>query len=171
MTRRHRYPLRSLVLDDVKAVAGLILSAGPLFLDGLLPVLFYSFAALTVLFAVFAAKTAIRHTTVIELSPAGISDQGPLGKSIGWEDVEGVELRYYSTRRDRERGWMMLRVRGQSSGRPSEVSLESSIDGFEAIATEVAYRASQRGVQFSPATRTNFEALGIALEPMMRAPV
>ncbi len=168
---RYRYPLRSLILDDVKAVAGLILTGGPLFLSGVLPVLVYIFAGLTVLFAVFAAKTAIRHMTAIELSPAGLSDQGPLGKSIGWEELEGVELRYYSTRRDRERGWMTLRVKGgSSSGRLSEVSLDSSIDGFEAIATQVARQAAWRGVSFSPATRTNFEALGIALDPMTRAP-
>lgn len=168
---RHRYPVRSLILDDVKAATGLILCGGPLFLGGLLPVLAYIFAGLTVLFAVFAAKTAIRHMTVIELSPAGISDQGPLGKSIGWEELEGVELRYYSTRRDRERGWMMLRLKGRSSsGLLSEVTLESSIDGFEAIATQVARRAAWRGIRFSPATRTNFEALGIALDPLTRAP-
>lgn len=167
---RYSYPLRSLIVDDVKALVGLILCGGPLFLSGLSPVLVYIFAGLTVLFAVFAVKTAIRHTTVIELSPAGLHDQGPLGKGIGWEELEGVELRYYSTRRDRERGWMTLRLKGQSSGRISELALESSIDGFEAIATQVARQALRRGVPFSPATRLNFEALGIALDPMTRAP-
>jgi len=163
MTMRYSYPLRSLVVDDMKAVAGLILCGGPLFLSGLSPVLVYIFGGLTVLFAVFAAKSAIRHMTVIELSPAGISDQGPLRKGIRWEELEGVELRYYSTRRDRERGWMTLRLTGRSDGRLSELSLESTIDEFEAIATQAARQAQRRGLSFSPATRTNFEALGITI--------
>lgn len=162
---RYGYPLRNLIADDIKAGVGLALCGGPLFLSGLSPVLVYIFAGLTALFAVFAAKTAIRHTTAIELSAAGIRDQGPLGHGISWEELEGVELRYYSTRRDRERGWMTLRLKGPRTS----IALESTIDGFEEIATQAARVAGYRGVDLSPATRTNFEALGIALPPP-RAP-
>ena len=44
---RFRYPLRTLLLDDAKAVAGLAISAGPLFLDDLLRFWLYIFLLLT----------------------------------------------------------------------------------------------------------------------------
>ena len=154
---RFRYPLRTLILDDAKAVIGLIICAGPLFLDDLLRFWLYVFSVLTVLFLVFAIRTAIRHTRVLELSEEGIRMCGFRARGFDWEELESVQLRYYSTRRDHERGWMSLKL----SGGGSSVAVDSSIVGFEDIAQHVAAAARRREVDLSPGTWENFGAMGI----------
>lgn len=156
---RHRYPQRALAADDVKAAAGLAVSVGPLFVDDLSRTALYVFSVLAVLFGIFALRTAIRHTRVIELSGDGIRMLGVGARGFGWEELDGVQLRYYSTRRDREKGWMSLKLRG--AGR--RIVVESSILGFEEIARRTAEEAARRDVEIGPASRTNFEAMGIRI--------
>ena len=154
---RFRYPLRTLLLDDAKAVAGLAISVGPLFLDDLLRFWLYIFLLLTGLFLVFTIQTVTRHTRRLELSEAGIQMRGFRARGFNWEELEGVQLRYYSTRRDHERGWMSLKL----SGGGSSVVVDSSISGFEHIAQRVAAAAQRSEVELSPGTWENFGAIGI----------
>ena len=154
---RHRYPLRSLIWDDLKVAAGLVLVGGPLFLRDLSSVLTYIFSALAALFLVFAARTVVRHLTVVELSDVGIRLAGAFVTPVGWDDLRALRLRYYSTRRDRERGWMQLRIKGPSR----TISIDSSIEGFDVIAERSALEAERRGIAISPLTRTNLGAIGI----------
>ena len=155
--KQHRYPFRALIVDDVKAAVGLIICAGPLLLDDLSHFWLYVFSVLTALFVVFAIRTAIRHTRVIELSDKGVRTRGFMPTGFDWEEVERIQLRYYSTRRDQERGWMSLKL-----GAPgSTVVIDSSITGFEDIARQVAAVALYRQIDLSPASRDNFDAMGI----------
>ena len=154
---RFRYPLRTLLLDDAKAVIGLTISAGPLFLDDLLPFWLYIFSLLTALFLVFTIRTATRHTQRLELSEEGIQMRGFRARGFNWEELESVQLRYYSTRRDHERGWMSLKL----SGGGSSVAVDSSIAGFEDIAQHVAAAARRSEVDLSPGAWENFGAMGI----------
>jgi len=153
----YRYATRSLLADDVKAALGLTISIGPLFLDDLSRVALYVFSVLALLFGIFAIRTAARHTRVIELSDTGIRARGLFARGFGWEELKRVQLRYYSTRRDRERGWMSLKV---SDGR-STIVIDSSIYGFQDIAGRIALEARRRDVEFSPLTQTNLAAMGI----------
>ncbi len=155
--KQYRYARSSLLADDAKAVAGLTFSIVPLFLDDLSRVALYVFSVLALLFGFFAIRTAIRHTRVIELSDTGIRARGAFARGLGWEELETVQLRYYSTRRDRECGWMSLKV----SGGRTTVVVDSSIYGFETIARRVAAEARQREIEISPLTQTNFAAMGI----------
>lgn len=157
MNGDYRYSFRALAGDDIKAGIGLIISVGPLFLDDLSRVALYVFSVLAVLFGFFALRTAIRHTRVIELSDKGIRARGAFARELGWEELERVQLRYYSTRRDHERGWMSLKL----SGGGSTVVVESSISGFKDIARRVLAEARQRDAEISPLSMTNFEAMGI----------
>ena len=154
---RHRYPLRSLLRNDVKTVLGLAVSVTPLFIDGVSAIIFYIFLALTLLFLIFGLRTVLRHTTVIEVSDMGVRDSGPLGATIAWEDMRDARLRYYSTRRDRENGWMDLRLRRGSRS----MRIESTIDGFEHIVERATHFASHHGVELSASTRVNLKAMGI----------
>lgn len=157
--KRYRYPTRALVIDDAKAAVGLIICAGPLFLDDLSRFWLYVFSVLTALFVVFAIRTAIRHTRVIELSDKGVRTRGLMATGFDWEEVERIQLRYYSTRRDHERGWMSLKL----SSPGSSVVIDSSIAGFEDIARQVADVARYRQIDLSPASRENFDAMGISI--------
>lgn len=155
---RHRYPLQTLLKDDVKAALGLGVSATPLFFVGSISVIiFFIFFALTLLFLVFGLRTALRHMTVIEISDVGVQNSGPLGATIAWEDLRDVKLRYYSTRRDRERGWMDLRLKG----RRHTLRIESAIEGFEHIVRRTTDFAPHHGIELSAPTRANLKAMGL----------
>lgn len=155
---RHRYPLAALLKDDVKAVLGLAVSATPLFfVGGISAIIFYIFLVLTILFLVYGLRMAIRHTTVIEVSDMGVRASGPLGTTIVWEDLRDVQLRYYSTRRDRERGWMDLRLKGPRR----TLRIESAIEGFEHIVRRTTEFAPDNGIDLSAPTRANLKAMGL----------
>lgn len=154
---RHRYPFSALVKDYVKAGLGLAVSATPLFIDGVSAIIFYIFLALTLLLLVFGARTVLRHITLISVSETGVRADGPLGASVDWTDLRELRLRYYSTRRDRERGWMDLRLKGRNR----TLRIESTIGGFEHIVRTATERAERRGLELGALTRTNLRAMGI----------
>lgn len=162
---RHRYPLPALLKDDVKAVLGLAVTTTPLIIGDLSVIVFYIFLVLTLLFLVFGLRLVVRHTTVIEVSDMGVRAGGPLGMTIAWEDLRDVRLRYYSTRRDRERGWMDLRLKG----RRRTLRIESAIEGFEHIVRRTTDFATGHGIDLSAATRVNLESMGL-VEPQTQPP-
>ena len=79
---RHRYPLKALLKDDVKAVLGLAVTTTPLFIGDIAVIVFYIFLVLTLLFLVFGLRVAVRHATVIEVSDMGVRAGGPLGMTL-----------------------------------------------------------------------------------------
>lgn len=154
---RHRYPAGALAGDHVRAGLGITITGAPLpWLTGS-PIAFAVLAGLTLAFAVFAVATALRHLTVVELSDVDISTSGPRRVTLRWTDLDRLNLRFFSTRRDRERGWMQLRL---GTGKRT-VRLESSIDGFDRIVARALAAARANGVSLDRPTRLNLEALGI----------
>ena len=156
----HRYTAAALTPDYIRAGAGFVLTAGPLALVDPTPTLAYVLGALAALFVLFAARTAIRHTTTIQLTDTAIRALGPFGGVIEWAELSRVELRYYSTRRDRAKGWMQLRLRGGRRG----LRLDSSVDGFASVAGRVAEEARARGLGLDHSTLENLAALGGGLD-------
>ena len=152
--KRHAYPFAALLKDDIKAAVGLVVLAIPLFVGGVPTVVFYVFLGAALLFLIYGVRTILRHMTVIEVSEGGIRDSGPFGATISWEDMRSVKLRYYSTRRDRERGWMDLRLKG----RGRTLRIESAIEGFESIVRRATDAAPLHGIELSAATRANLKS-------------
>ena len=159
---RYRYPPGPLLGDYARATAGLVLTGLPPLLLPLSPWVALPLVVAAGLFVLFAARTAQRHVTVIEMDDNGIHARGPLGGSIPWEHLAQVRLNYYSTRRDRGLGWMQLRLKGTGAG--ETVRLESTLDGFDEIAERVAGVARKRGIGMTDTTVSNFLALGIDAE-------
>ena len=140
---RYRYPPGPLLGDYARATAGLVLTGLPPLLLPLSPWVGLPLAVAAGLFVLFAARTAQRHVTIIEMDDNGIHARGPLGGSIPWDHLSQVRLNYYSTRRDRGLGWMQLRLKGTGAG--ETVRIESTLDGFDEIAERVAGVARQKG--------------------------
>ena len=159
---RYRYPPGPLLGDYARATAGLALTGLPPLLLHLSPWVVVPLAVAAGVFVLFAARTAQRHVTVIEMDDNGIHARGPLGGSIPWEHLAHVRLNYYSTRRDRGLGWMQLRLKGTGAG--ETVRIESTLDGFDEIAERVAGVARKRGIGMTDTTVSNFLALGIDAE-------
>lgn len=167
MSETLRYPLRALRADYLRAGSGLALSLGPALAIPLTSPAMYVLLPAATLFLAFGLRTWQRHISRLEVDPAGISLFSPRRVSLPWNRVQAVKLSYYSTRADRTGGWMQLTLKGedpQREGRLCTLRLDSSLDGFEQVARLAAAAAAANGLALPESTRTNFGALGIALD-------
>ncbi|HUT50795.1 MAG TPA: hypothetical protein VM325_15765 [Alphaproteobacteria bacterium] len=163
--RRYRYPWSELRGDYLRAGFGIALTGLPFIATwgelyaGLI------LGALMGLFAFFGLRTALRQSSVYEVGDDAIARNGwsILGArraSLAWREVERVKLAFYSTRRDRSKGWMHLTITG---GRHT-LGIDSILEGFDDIAARGAAAAAANGVAMSDATLRNFAALGLIIE-------
>jgi hypothetical protein len=151
------YPTSAMFGDYVRAVAGFFLSSGIL---ATMPAGIVGEAVLggfAVLFAVFGARTALRHGTRLEMTEAALRASGLLRVSISWRELNRMKLAYYSTRRDGRDGWMQLELRSGWS----TLRVDSRIEGFAELVGASANAATRRGLLLDPATSANLQALGI----------
>lgn len=153
----HTYPRPALVGDYVRAGAGLALTALPLAFVPMHWVLAVLFAGAALLFSLFLTMTVQKHLTVVETDEEGIVSRGPAETSIPWSELSRLKLTYYSTRRDRQDGWMTLVLKG----RGRKISLESSLSAFDTVAERAHRAAEARGLALSSATHENLMALGV----------
>ena len=156
-----RYTPRALAGDYVRAGIGVALTGGPLVVVPTDSAATWVLGALAVLFGAFAGRTGLRHASRIELGDERISLFGPGQVSFAWGDLVAVKLSYYATASDRQGGWMQLTLRGAGS-RP--IRIDSTLDGFADVARRAARAVVENGLQISPASASNFQALGIAVE-------
>lgn len=157
-----RYPPAALIGDYARAVAGLVLTALPLSLLplGLLrisPWVTWPLGACALLFALFGARTAQRQFTRVTVDEEGLRSDGPFGAALRWDELSGLKLRYYATRRGRDDGWMQGALRGPRG----TVRLDSALEGFDAVIERAAAAARRNGVTLTPVTEDNLLALGI----------
>jgi hypothetical protein len=163
-----RYPGRSLTGDYLRGGIGLVI-AGAMW--AALPAADYVhviFGGLTLLFALFTIRTAWRQLLRFELLPEGLVQVWPRRRVLLWDRLDGLRLRYYSTRRNREGGWMTLTMRAGDV----RMTFESTLDGFDAMVQRAALAAQQRNIPLDDPTRANLGALGIAgYDPLPAPPV
>jgi hypothetical protein len=152
-----RYSWRALLPDYAGGGIGLALLLGPLaFAHPAAPVA-WVLAAATALFLVYFGRTVCRHLTHIELDETGIRVRGPLGAALRWEELRSLRLDYYSTRSDREGGWMQLRLRDARR----TIRIDSELEGFVELVRAAVLEARRRGADLDEATRANLGVLGL----------
>jgi hypothetical protein len=151
----HRYPIGALAGDYGRAGIGLLLTAGPLLLADPTPPVAYVLAAFACLFLVYGARTVRRQIGAIVITDDGLVSSGLWSEEIRWNDVRKVQLKFFSTRRDRANGWMQLVVAG--GGR--RLTIDSGIDGFGVLARRAAQEAERRELQLNEDTIGNLNAL------------
>jgi hypothetical protein len=144
--------------DYARAGAGLVLTGGPLALVPTAPAVAWVLAAMALLFALFALRTAARHVGPVTCDERAVTIGGPLGGAVPWDDVTMVGLAFFATRRDRRRGWMQLKLKGR---RGRAVTIDSTIENFDAIVDRAAKAARANGVALGDTTRANLEAMGL----------
>ncbi len=156
----YRYPTSSLAADYGRAAIAIPLAAIlPFFTDS--PIAFTIIAMLALIFGVFGVSVLMKQLTAVTLSEDGVSTSGPRPATVRWQEIDRIDLRYFSTRRDREKGWMQLRL----GGRDQSVCVDSTLEGFIDIARAAAEAAGVYGVTLSPVTEENFRAIGIEPPP------
>ena len=155
---RHRYPARAVLLDYLYSGGGLLFTLGPLAGAALTGPAAWFFGALAALFAVYGARTVLRHRTRLRVGADGVAVEGLLRRHLPWEGLTRCTLGYYSTRRNREGGWMQLTLKA----RRRSLRIDSQIEGFEPIVRRAARAAAGRGIVLDRTTAENLRALGIS---------
>lgn len=155
----HGYPLRALAFDYAGATAGLGFSAGLLVLVRLAAPVAWVLAGSSALFLVYFGRTVCRQLTRIELDENGIRVVGPAviasGAAIRWDDLRALRLDYFSTRADREGGWMQLKL----ADAQRTIRIDSDLEGFARVAERAALEAARRDLALEPGTVNNLHAL------------
>ena len=152
-----RYPQGAVIADYIRALAGMVITLVPLAVLNVGSVMVYILAGLGALFFLFGFRTVLRHLTKVEVSAGGIRIAGPVGRAIRWRDLDGLSLQYYTTRRDKLDGWMLLKIKGKGS----VVTLDSALDGFDDIVVRALHAARDNGVALEESTLANLPAMGI----------
>jgi len=159
-----RYPLKSLYGDYLRALIGMVILGTPFFYS----LINGSFVVTTImgmllsLFLIFGIRTYFRQITIISVGDDGIASSGPFGRRLAWNDLVQVDLRYYSTRREKAGkgdGWMQMKI--CDSGRC--MKFDSSLQHFNDLAAKVAATAFQNNAEMSETTIENFTAMGITI--------
>jgi hypothetical protein len=158
---RHRYPRAVLVADYGRAALGLLLTLPPTLFARSAPIAAAIFAALALIFVLFALGTLRRQLVAVVVDEDGIAVSGGRSRRIAWDGLERLRLRWFAGRRNRAAGIMELALKG--GGR--RIAVDSRIDGFETIAAAAARAAARRHLALDDATVANLAALGITLDP------
>ena len=143
------------MLDFAGGISGFAICAGLLGFARPALLVAWVLAAATVLFLVYFVRTVCRQMTHIELDEAGIRASGPLGTAIRWENLRSLQLDYYSTRADREGGWMQLKLRDAQY----TIRIDSELEGFAVVVDRAARAAAERGLALDGATLGNLQSL------------
>ena len=154
------YPAKEIVRDVTRSALGMLFSLVPLLLFRPSSVIVYILAGLAVMFAAYGGRALVRKKMKVKVSADGISVEGLKGKNIDWEALEALKLSYFSTRRDGEKGWMQLKLKGRGTG----LTFESTISDFEDLVRLCAIKAKEAGVSFDATTARNLKSLDISVE-------
>lgn len=154
-----RYPADALKADGLRAAGGLAVTLGPLALVGFdaHPLVAVPLLAGAGLFCWLGLRTLGRQQAQYSLRSDGLAFQTNFVAAIlRWDQITGVKLRYYSTKKDKSGGWMQLTIQ---AGRGRH-SIESQLTGFDAIAARVAELVLERELPVDATTKENFLSLG-----------
>lgn len=128
---------------------------GPLLFTPVSQVVGYILGILSTLFLVYGFRTIARQCSILKAAELGIQVSGPFKKDIKWANLEIMELRYYSTYRDRARGWMQLRLKCNKYA----LSADSTLSEFPILVDHAINQARAQGLELTESTLANFDAL------------
>ncbi|WP_281683989.1 hypothetical protein [Thalassobaculum salexigens] len=153
----HRYERGAIVWDMARGGLGLLVTGLPLVVTPMATTMTVIFGALATLFGVYVVRTWLRTAQAVEVDADGIRRTGPLEIDIPWADLDSMGLRYFSTRRDKNAGWMELKLTGNGKKLP----VESSIDDFEGLVRHCMLVSRRKNLELSETTLDNLRALGL----------
>ena len=154
----HQYQKGSVTGDYVRGGLGFVVTAFPVVFAPMIGTFQIVFGLIALVFAGFIGKTWLRSQTRFEVDEEQIQALGPLGKTIRWADLSVLDLRYYSTQKEKDKGWMQLVLKDRNG---AKITIESSLVGFEAVLDHAAEAARKNNLGLSQTTTDNLVAAGI----------
>lgn len=160
MTTRLRYPLASLLPDILRATAGLAICLTLILFTAPVSVIFYALTGLSLLLGWLAAHALWRSRTIIEMDAGGVTQEvwilpanwaKPWRRRITWQSMSRFKLRYYSTRRERDRGWITVALTGDGG----TLRADSDLENFEQFARTACRAAMRAGAEIDSVSHAN----------------
>ena len=161
----YEYPFEAVRADYLRAGLGFTMCFLPLVEFELVPWIAVVLAVLSTMFAIYGLRTAAHQATRLTVTDEAILSSGWRRVRLVWDEISGISLAYYSTRREAGTGWMQLRL----AGRGATLRIESTLVGFPEIARRASRAATANGVTLDRTTTSNLHALGVAV-PEVVAP-
>lgn len=154
----HRYPAEVLGGDVARAVAGLVVTAGPLVLVPVHSGIAAGLGLAGGVFAWFLVATVIRQRWEFRIDEAGVTRSGPFGDTrLDWSNLRRMRLFHYATRRSHDEGWMELTLKGPAV----RLHVMSTLPGFDRLVARAAAAAAANDLALDDATAGNLAALGL----------
>jgi hypothetical protein len=157
-----RYPISSLVRDYFLGILGLAASVNILVASEAGAGIYLFFAGLTAFFLIVTLNAANRHVTRVIVTDAGIASGPWPRRFIAWQDLTGLNLKFYATRslfgRDKG-GWLSLKLKSKET----TITIDSQLQHFQAIVTRASHAARENGVLVDALTAHNLKSIGIEI--------
>lgn len=152
-----QYGRDGLLWDSAKGCLGLFLVGVPLVFGEPVPWLAYTLYGLAGIFLLFLGRLILRQFSQIELTDDGLFVHGPISKSLNWDGLDKMKLRYYSTKKSGDNGWMYLQLNAGGN----RINLDSQCNGFDQILEKAAQVAADKQLPLDPVSIDNLNASGI----------
>jgi hypothetical protein len=163
-----RYPVRALVGDYCRAAVVVAIGCAVLLSVPRAPVIIGIFGGLTLLFLIFGLRTAQRHIMQVAITNEAIGTRDVTAKSLPWNRLERLKLRFYGTRKQLSGGGGFMQLTLKGSG--TSMTFESSIDSFTLLAWRAAKAARDNRISVDPTSAGNLLDLGIDLDSDLPPP-
>ena len=149
------YHPSSLLGDYIRSIVGVGLTASALIFLNLATWLQIVFLTCFLLFVIFTIRTIIRQKTSYRLCNAALQQVGIFSKNINFDDLTKFELRYFSTRRNREEGWFQLKLVANDI----KIVVDSSLNGFDDIIKTANFAVEKNKLDLDAITSANLHAV------------
>ena len=154
-----KYSRKSISGDYIRAVTGLVITGGLLLAATKITIFQYIFAAGALLFFGFLLRTFLRQFSSFVVTKQDLKRVGLFKRSLSWDQLNNVTLKYFSTRRDRKAGWYQLTL----SDDIVKITIDSELMGFDTVMKICADVVIQKRLTVSETTSENFASSGFSL--------
>lgn len=153
----HRYHRRDLNADLLRVVLGIAACVTPMFFIEPGATAIYVLGVFAAFFGLFGLRTLMQARTTVTLDETSITATGWRNAQIQWASLDALKLSYFSTRRDREAGWMQITLRGDGQ----RIAIHSTLEGFEDVCQRAFQAARHNDIEVTDATARNFAVIGL----------
>ncbi|WP_430475279.1 hypothetical protein ACQ0MK_06140 [Thalassospira lucentensis] len=146
------YPPKLMAPDLAKSVVGLLICGVIALIPDMLSIIKWTAAGLALLFVFYFARTLMRFQSKLYVSEYGIRLSNMRGgTAFAWSELSKFRLRYFSTKRDGNKGWFELTIQAGES----KIVAESTLDGFDDLLDISRDWAKDNNLLVDDVTRTN----------------
>lgn len=154
----YRWPRSAVIADYWRSGPAFVVCVLGALLLPPLSVAFIVLVLLALVFGLYLGQTVLRSRTVMTLGPEGLAISGYFrDRMIRWDALDQFALRYYTLRRDKEVGWMDLKLAAGGT----KITLDDRLDGFRPILERAWEAARARDLGISSSTYANLTSAGL----------